>query len=257
MLNSNKAPISLFCLPEVVPNFHFPGPMLTSLVTWLDTAETSDFSWQCDRNLTIEGLIAEFHRLDHHQQVCCKCVTGWLLHRVRSETSEYPEPLLEFDAVISEHLGSYIGSSSNIGFYYNWMSAKAMPGSLYSTEILKNEQIQCRFKLLLGEAGESFDQFMIGHVIMEAFANDAFAAALDMFESIKLKQPIDHQLNTICEVVTDFSRVFVKFFHPAKTTKAIHWSSIQKCLKMPEYIGMGGVQNTSIHIISLIGSSRI
>lgn len=248
----HKSTNEFFCLPELVPNFDFSGPSLSSLVAWLDSTETSDFSLQCAGLLTLEQLLAEFFSLTTHEQICCKCVTGWLLHRVRSETTEYPEPLLKFDIIISQHLGSYVGSCSNIGFYYNWKSAEVSPGSAYSTQLLKDQKIEARFRLLPGDAGQSFDHFMIGHVVMEAHANDAFVAALEMVDSIKKGHSIDHSLQILCEVVTHFSRVFANYFHPEKTTKASHWPGIQKCLKLPEYFGMGGVQNTSIHIFGLI-----
>ena len=131
------------------------------------------------------------------------------------------------------------------------------PRKSYSIDLIKDEHIRSRFKLLPGDVGQSFDQLMIGHVVMEAFANDAFSAALEIYDLLDQRQPIDYQLNILYEVAMQFSRVFAKYFHPEKTTKAEHWASIQKCLKLPEFIGMGGVQNTSIHIFGLImGLSR-
>jgi len=255
-----------FCMPELVPDFRFNGrPQMQLLVAWLDalceTSRGSAAALELTGNpqvLCIDDLMREWTASTQHELLCAKVVTGWLLQRIRSETPEYPPVLLAADKALAAKLGGYIGGCSNLSFFYNWQHPSLQPGTCYRMEEFLGlfsgdgqTSLRCRFVPLGGQVCSSFEAFILGHVEMEAKACLMCRSALQVQHSILKGEDATEDMLRMAERGEDMFDSFQHWFNENRV-RLDHWSDIQATLRLPEYTGMGGVQNTSVFLVGEI-----
>merc|ERR1719413_272282 len=107
------------------------------LVAWLDALCSEPLEQvppsllEDPQAITLRGIESEREMSKQSELVCNKVVTGWLLHRVTTETDQVPPLLVTLDRVLADRLGCGVGGCSNLSFYYNWQHPDLEPGSPY------------------------------------------------------------------------------------------------------------------------------
>jgi len=250
-----------FCMPELVPDFEFHGrPQHQLLVEWLDAlcatgrgAMPSSFL-EDPAELSVEALVSEYDASTQHELVCAKCVTGWLLQRIRSECDPIPPKLLSGDAALSKRLGGSIGGCANVCWIYNWCHPSLQPGTEYDYKVLiqmfdaNDRRLRPRFLPIGGEVGTSFAPFIMVHIEMEVKANAMVESAVKAQDLIASGHQAKAEMAQVASQGRAMLDVFTACFNDGRVNKE-HWGAMQHTLKFPEYSGMSSAQNISVQLL--------
>lgn len=251
-------------MPEVVPDYSFFGrPACQDLVSWLDAlcgapylnADASLLS--PPSTLSVSRIESEWDVSARTELVCVKVVTGWLLHRISSETADVPSVLLATDSSLADRLGCAIGGCGNLSFIYNWSHPLLTPGQPYDVRALKDAfqdsvtPVQCRFVPIGGDTASSMEAFILGHIEMETHACCMFEAAVEAHCQLTAKKNCAVALKSASRHAHGMLSIFMRWFKD-NNIKHDHWSTIVDILKLPESIdaaGINGVQSTSVYLL--------